>query len=156
MNKLRALALVLTTLSAACVSYTPTDVSQMSPQDKVRLELDAEQLNELVTFVDPATRSITGRLVDVSADSVAIVLQTPAAFTQVSIPRRSILGSQIGVANVKKNFIVSAVIVGAVAALAVKGFKGRDSSPIGDGGGIDETRVPSVGFRIPFSFGLGR
>jgi hypothetical protein len=156
MTKLRSLLLVLTVLSTACVSYVATDVSQVSPQDKVRLELDAEQVNELITFVDPANRSITGRVVNVDTDSLAIVLRTPAAFTQVSIHRRSILGAHVGVADTKKNFIGSLVIVGAVAAIAVKGFQGNGNSRVGDGGGIDETRVPFFGFRIPFSFGFGR
>ena len=107
MTKLRSLLLVLTVLSTACVSYVATDVSQVSPQDKVRLELDAEQVNELITFVDPENRSITGRVVNVDTDSLAIVLRTPAAFTQVSIHRRSILGAHGGVADTKKNFIGS-------------------------------------------------
>lgn len=156
MTKLRSLLLVFMALSTACVSYTATDVSQVSPQDKVRLELDAEQVNELITFVDPATRSVTGRVVNLSADSISIALRTPAAFTQVSIPRRSIVATHVGLADTKKNLLVSAVIVGAVAFLAVKGFEGNDHLPTGDGGGIDETRVSLFGFRIPFSFGLGR
>ena len=156
MIKMRWTVLVFAVFSSACMSYVQTDVSEIAVQDKVRLELDAEQVNELITFVDPATRTVTGRLVNTSTDSVSIVLQTPASFTQVSIPRRSILGAQRGVVDTKKNIFVSAAIVGAVAALAVKGFEGNDRTPGGDGSGIDETVVPFFGFRIPFSFGLGR
>lgn len=154
--KSRSLLLALVVALSGCVQYVPADVSELRPDDKVRLQLEDAELAKLLAFADASDRSVTGRFVASTGDSLSVVLRTPAAYTQVSIPRRSIVRLNRGVPDNRKNFIMSAALVGGVAALAVAGFEGRDQGPIGDGSGIDETRVSFFGFRIPFSLGLGR
>ena len=142
------------------ISFAPLSgwrgLGQLPPQDRVRLELDQDQLAQLITYADAQRRSVTGRLVYTTPDSVAVILRTPASYTQVSIPRRSILRMERGKADAKKNVLVSAVVVGGVAALAVAGFEGRDQGPAGDGNGIDESIVQFLGLRLPFRIGIGR
>ncbi len=146
----------LVLVPSACTSYVQTDVADLRPQDKVRLELEDEELAKLIAFADPATRSVNGRVVSSSIDSISVIVQTATAYTQVSIPNRSVVQAERGVADAKKNFIASALIVGAVAALAYAGFEGRQDNSTGDDTGIDESRVELFGFRIPFSLGFGR
>ena len=156
MIKARSMFLLVVLVASGCVSYMPADLSDLSRQDKVRIELDPAELAELIRFADPATRSVTGRLVNTSADSVAVVLRTPSSYAQVSIPRTSIVQTHKAVSDNRKSFAVSAIIVGGIAALAVAGFQGRDNTPGGDGNGIDETLIPLIRWRFPFNFGFGR
>lgn len=148
--------LVLAGLTSGCASYRVAELSDLTSQDRVRLELEQQELARLIQFADPATRTVTGDFVGSGPDSVSVVVNTPGSYRQVQIPRSAILGTSRREVDNRKSFIISAAIVGGVAALAIRGFEGRDSGPGGDGGGIDESRVPSFKFRIPFSLGFGR
>ena len=53
-------------------------------------------------------------------------------------------------------YLTTALVVGGAAALAVMGFEGGGRDSIGDDDGVDETWIPLLGFRIPFSFSFGR
>jgi len=155
MSKLRPLLFAAVLVGTGCASYQPAEISTLKPQEKIRVELEPEELARLIGFADPRTRSVSGRFVDEIGDSVAIVVQTPSSYMQVSIPRGSIIQTERRVADNKKSFFVSAAIVGGVAAIAIAGFQGRGQGSIGDDTGIDETRIPLFGFGIPFSLGIG-
>jgi len=148
--------LVFVGLSSGCASYQMAELADLTSADRVRLELEQQELARLIQFADPATRTVSGDFVAAGQDSVSVVVHTAGSYRQVQIPRSAVVGTSRRVVDNRKSFIISAAIVGGVAALAIRGFEGRDSSPGGDGGGIDESRVPSFKFRIPFSLGFGR
>ncbi len=156
MVKFRPLLLVVLFGAAGCASYQPVEISSLQPSDQVRLELDQAELAKLLAFVDPSTRSVGGRFVNETGDSMAIVVQTPTSFMQVSVPLSSIVQTQLRTVDNRTTFLFSALAVGGVAFLAWKGFEGGGSDRPGDDTGIDETRIPLLGFRIPFSFSFGR
>lgn len=141
--------------AAGCASYQPAEISSLRPQEKIRLELEQTELARLIAFVDPATRSVSGRFVNEIGDSVAIIVETPLSYMQVSVPRSSIVQTRRRVVDNRKTFMFSALMVGGVAALAVVGFEGAGSDPAGEDPGVDQTKIPLLGFRIPFSFSFG-
>ena len=155
MAKFRLLLFVPLFAAAGCASYQPADISSLQPQEKVRLELEQNELARLIAFADPATRSVNGRFVNEIGDSVAIILQTPLSYMQVSVPRSSIVETRRRVVDNRKTFAFSALMVGGVAVLAAVGFSGGGSDPAGEDPGVDQTRIPLLGFRLPFSFSFG-
>lgn len=156
MTSFRPLFLVVLFAASGCTSYQLAEISSLQPSDHIRLELDQAELGRLLAFVDPAKRTVSGRFVNRMADSVTIVVETPTTFMQVSVPRSSILQTSRRVLDNRKSFFVSVLVVGAAAALALVGFEGGGEDSFGDDTGIDETLIPLLGFRIPFSLSFGR
>ncbi len=152
----RVLSMLSILLVAGCVSYVPADVSELKPQDKVRMRLEQQELARLVAFADPGRGTVTGRVLHATPDSIEVVVSTGGSYTQVAVPRSSILGLERGYVDRTKNVLVSAAFVGGVAALAVIGFEGRNENSVGDDTGTDEVRIPLFNIRIPFGLGFGR
>ncbi len=156
MVKFRPLLFVVPFVLAGCASYQPTELSTLQPTDQVRLELDQTELARLLAFANTSTNSVSGRFVNQMGDSVTIVVETPSTFMQVSVPRSSIVQTSRREIDNRKSFFFSALVVGGAAALAVMDFAGGGRDSIGDDTGVDETWIPLLGFRIPFSFSFGR
>jgi hypothetical protein len=155
MSKIRPLCILSVLLFTGCVKYVQTDVSQLKSTDRIRVELDQEQLALLRAFADNREGTVNGRFVEATADSVSMVVETPTAYQEVRIPRRSIIDTRLRKPDNKKSFVISVVLVGGIGALAAIGFEGRNNDPTGDDTGIDESRIPLFNFRLPFGFGFG-
>ena len=156
MVKFRPLLFVVPFVLAGWASYQPTELSTLQPTDQGRLELDQTELARLLAFANTSTNSVSGRFVNQMGDSVTLVVETPSTFMQVSVPRSSIVQTSRREIDNRKSFFFSALVVGGAAALAVMGFEGGGRDSIGDDDGVDETWIPLLGFRIPFSFSFGR
>jgi hypothetical protein len=156
MTSFRPLLLVVLFAASGCTSYQPAEISSLQPREQVRLELDQTELARLLAFADPVRRTVSGRFINRMGDSVTIVVETPSAFMQVSVPRSSILQTNRRVIDNRKSFLVSVLVVGVAAAMALIGFEGGGEDSFGDDTGIDETLIPLLGFRIPFSLSFGR
>lgn len=143
-------ALVFT---AGCYSYVPTEVAQVSPSQKVRITLEQQEASRLLAFLDARSSTVTGEFLGATGDSVRLVLRTPLAFQEVSIPRASVADLSVREADRTKNLLVSAALVGAVGVAAYLGFEGRGGEPGGPGPQPDESLVPLFSFGLPLPFG---
>ncbi len=92
---------------------------------------------------------VGGRFIEVRGDSVTLLLTTPTAFSQVAVHRESILSLERRDASNGRSLLLSAAIVGGVAALAYLGFDGgSEGGPPADDDVGDALR-PGLLFQIP-------
>ena len=154
MRRLHFLAALSLTLGG-CMSYAQTSISELEPEQKVRVVLDDAEVPRLLEYVDDRTRSVSGTFLREEDDSVVVVLSSPGSYAEVSIPKTGILTAERGKVSATKNIIGSAAIVGAIAAAAVMGFDGGGGENPDVGGGTDEFR-PLLLISIPLTLFFGR
>lgn len=155
MSRYLALLPALSLSAGGCVSYAQTAIGELEPNDRVRVEIEDTEVARLLQFVDDRSQTVSGSFVWASADSVAVVVRTPAAYSQVTIPRGAILALERGQTSATKNIIGSAVILGGIATAAVLGFEGGGEESIDLGGGTDEFRARAVLFSVPLRLLFG-
>lgn len=140
-------------LATGCYSYAPVELSEIQPEQTVRMGLSDAELVRLRAFSDPREGTVSGSFVSAGRDSISLVVRTPLAYQQVSIPRSSILESHVRRADPTRNLIVSGALVGAIGLAAYLGFEGRGGEKAGPGPQPDETLVPLFTFGLPLPFG---
>ena len=156
MRSQRPLILALAVFLAGCHYYAPAEIQTLAPQERIQVELEDDEVTRLLAYVDPRSRTVKGQFVDQAGDSMTMVVRTPLAYSQVTIPNSGIVGLQRREVDNKKSFIFSAAAVGAVAVLAYLGFEGS-SSPMGsEGDGAESALIPFLSFAVGLPFGIGR
>ncbi len=137
-------------LLSGCYRYVPTELSDVRPQQTVRVRVADEAMPAVRNFVEPREATVSGRVVAVRPDSVELRLETPVAFRQVTLPRSWVLDSSVREVDKGKSFLISAALVGAVGYLAYLGFEGRGGGQAIPGPQPDEQRIPLLELALPF------
>lgn len=111
---------------AGCATYRSATVDDLSPQQRVRIQVEPEVLADLVAFADGPEGSIGGRFVGLRGDSAAFRFETPSSYREVAIPRTAIRGVERRESSPARNVALSVAVVGGIGVLAWLGFEGRD------------------------------
>jgi len=144
----RAARIALVAACAGCATYRPVTVDDLSPQQRVRIQVEPDVLADLVAFAEGAEGHLGGRFMEVRGDSVAFRFETPSSYREVVLPRSAVLSVAGRESSPIRSVALSAAIVGGVGVAAWLGFEGRASGDDGDDADTDAL-VPVFLFTIP-------
>lgn len=113
--------------------------------------LTPEELGRNIMFSNGNQGYVSGRFVEVRGDSAVFVLTSHTAHSQVSLPLRSIVQLERKDPNLGRSFLLSAGLVGGVAALAYLGFEGEQNTAPDPDDDLTDQFAP--GFRIVIPLG---
>ena len=144
----RTARIALALACAGCATYRPVTMNDLSPQQRVRVQVEPEVLADLVAFAEGAEGHLSGRFVEMRGDSVAFRFETPSSYREVAMPRSAVLSIAGRASSPTRSVALSAAIVGGVGLAAWLGFEGRSSGDAGDDAETDAL-VPVLLFAIP-------
>jgi len=161
MKRSRLVAALSVLGMAGCYSYLPSSLVEVGPDQDVRARLAPEEAARLEDFVRGDTRSLEGTIVEQGPDSVLLLVETHSELRGVRVEtlhqRLQVARSQILDLEVKRldrgrTYLMTGAGVGAIAWLTVRGIFGNGGSSTEDPGtDPDETRIPFLSVRLPFS-----
>lgn len=137
-------------LLSGCYRYVPVEMSEVRPEQTVRVRVADEAFPRVRNFVDAREGTVSGQLLELGADSVELRLETPVAFQPVTLSRSHLLETSVREVDKGKSFMISAALVGAVGYLAYLGFEGRGDGRAVPGPQPDEQRIPLFELALPF------
>ncbi len=149
---LPALFATLPALLAGCAAYRPAALTELPPQQRVRMLLAPDELARHILFAGSSQGFVNGRFVEVRGDSAVFVLTSSTAHSQVSLPVESILRLERKDVRHGRSLLLSAVLVGGVATLAYLGFEGEENTGPDPDDDLTDQLVPGIRIVIP----LGR
>lgn len=134
---------------AGCATYRSVAVDDLSPQQRVRVQVEPQVLADLVAFADGPDGSIGGRFVEVRGDSVAFRFETPSSYREVVMPKTAIRRVQRREASRARSVALSVAVVGGIGTLAWLGFEGRGGEGDDLPGDDPDALVPLLFFVVP-------
>ena len=143
---------VLVLLAAGCSTYSRVSIGELPAQQRVRMQLTAEELGRHILFASGNLGYVSGRFVEARGDSAIFVLTSSTAHSQVSLPVESILRLERKDPNLGRSFLFSAAIVGGVATLAYLGFEGQENSGPNPDEDITDQFAPGIRIAIPLGW----
>ncbi len=138
--------------SVGCATYRQTPLEELSQRQPVRVRLAPEEFVRNVAFASGPQGLVGGRFVEARGDSVTLLLTTPTAFSQVTVHRNSILSLERKETSRRRSLLVSAAVVGGVAALAYLGFEGGSEGEPGPNDSDVDAFRPGVRLVLPVGF----
>ncbi|MCC6931200.1 MAG: hypothetical protein IT359_19585 [Gemmatimonadaceae bacterium] len=165
MRRLRPALVLALASSAGCYSYQPIQLSEISPNTSVRVQLSGMAVEQLRNGKSNEARlledfSVSGAVSRVTGDSVVLSVQTtqssdamtrPVTFYQpLPLARSDFRSVEVRKLDRKRTTITS-VVLGALAVSAatyaiIHGGESSGTTP--PNGGPNEARVPFLSFRI--------
>ena len=145
----RAARIALVAACAGCATYRPVTVDDLSPQQRVRIQVQPDVLADLVAFAEGAEGRLGGRFMETRGDSVAFRFETPSSYREVVMPRATIRGLERRESSPTRSVALSAAVVGGIGALAWLGFEGRDGPGADQPGDEPDALVPLLFFVVP-------
>ncbi|MDE2804960.1 MAG: hypothetical protein OXN18_07425 [Gemmatimonadota bacterium] len=142
-------ALLAMIVGGGCATYQQVTVPELPPQQRVRMQLAAEELARNIAFASGNQGYLSGRFVEARGDSAVFVLTSSTGFSQVVLPVDAILQLERRDAAQGRSFLLTVGLVGGVAALAYFGFEGSQGSETGGDEDTVDALVPLVRFTIP-------
>ena len=142
-------ALLAVVLGGGCATYQQVAVTDLPPQQRVRMRLTTEELARNITFATGNQGFVSGRFVEMRGDSATFVLTSSTGFSQVVLPLESILGLERKDPAHGRSALLSVAFVGGVATLAYLGFEGDQGSETGGDEDPIDALVPVIRFMIP-------
>jgi len=109
---------------AGCATYQHAAVDDLSPRDRVRLEVDDRELPALVAFAEGPRGRLAGRFVGMAGDSATFQLQNAAGYRTVTLAPASVVFLERRKPELARSLLLSGAIVGGVGVLAYLGFEG--------------------------------
>lgn len=116
------------------------------------MRLAPEELGRHIMFSSGNRGYVNGRFVEVRGDSAVFVLTSTNAHSQVALPLGSILELERKDPSNGRSLLLSAAIVGGVAALAYLGFEGEENTGPNPDDDLTDQFAPGLRVVIP----LGR
>lgn len=142
-------ALLAVVLGGGCATYQQVAVTDLPPQQRVRMRLTTEELARNITFASGNQGFVSGRFVEMRGDSATFVLTSGTGYSQVVLPLESILGLERKDPAHGRSALLSVAFVGGVATLAYLGFEGDQGSDTGGDEDPTDALVPLIRFMIP-------
>ncbi|GMV04958.1 MAG: hypothetical protein AMXMBFR53_12380 [Gemmatimonadota bacterium] len=157
----RGAVLALLALASGCYTFAPTRPEEARPQQAVRVRLAPAEAARLADFADPSTRSLEGKLVEATGDSLLLLVpsltelrgtRVETLHQRVQVGRAGILDMEVRNLDRPRTWLVSGLAFAAVVAIAVDQLSGNGGSEVvPPGGGPNDAVLPSV--RIPIRVG---
>lgn len=120
----RVLAACAVVHGAGCAAYQQAAIADLSPRDRVRIEVDDRELPALVAFAEGPRGRLAGRFVGMAGDSATFRLQNAAGYRTVTLAPASVVFLERREPELARSLILSGAIVGGVGVLAYLGFEG--------------------------------
>ena len=142
-------ALLAAVLGGGCATYQQVAVTDLPPQQRVRMRLTTEELARNIMFASGNQGFVSGSFVEMRGDSATFVLTSGTGYSQVVLPLESILGLERRDPAHGRSALLSVAFVGGVATLAYLGFEGDQGSETGGDEDPIDALVPLIRFMIP-------
>jgi hypothetical protein len=142
-------ALLAAVLGGGCATYQQVAVTDLPPQQRVRMRLTTEELARNIAFASGNQGFVSGRFVEMRGDSATFVLTSGTGFSQVVLPLESIIGLERKDPAHARSALLSVAFIGGVATLAYLGFEGDQGSETGGDEDPIDALVPLIRFTIP-------
>lgn len=152
-------------LSSGCYAYYPARVEDARPQQSVRVRLAPSEAQRLSEYADPHSRTLNGKVVEVSEDSLLVLVpshtelrgvRVETLFQRIQVGRDGILEVEARSLDRPRTYLVTGLAFAAVAAFTINQLSGDGGSPVvPPGGGPADSVLPglSIPFRIWSLFG---
>lgn len=145
-----ALAACAAVQGGGCAAYHQASIDDLSPRERVRIEVEDRELPALVAFAEGPRGRLRGRFVGMAGDSATFQLENAGGYRTVTLARGSVVFLERREPELTRSLLLSGAIVGGVGALAYLGFEGGGQGGEGDRDG-SEAFVPV--FLISFPIG---
>lgn len=151
---------------AGCYTFAPARVEDARPDQSVRVRLAPVEAARLADFADPTTRTVQGRMVEATADSVLLLVpshsevrgtRVETLFQRVQVGRAGVLELELKSLDRPRTYLVSGLVFVGITAFVVNRLAGGGGSEVvPPGGGPADAVIPAL--RIPIGLGglLGR
>jgi hypothetical protein len=131
----RVLSVLLAVWTAACYTYTPTQVSaQPAPREQLRVELTMTGTDSLARVLGPGVKTVDGRLIQATPESIELGVTQVTMYSgleqywkgeSVVIPKQYVQGLDTRTFSLGKTGLLAGVILAMLLALgAGTGFGG--------------------------------
>lgn len=120
----RVLAACAAVHGAGCAAYHHAAIDDLSPRDRVRIEVDDRELPALIAFAEGPRGRLAGRFVGMAGDSATFQLQNAAGYRTVTLAPASVVFLERREPELARSLLLSGAIVGGVGVLAYLGFEG--------------------------------
>lgn len=153
----RGATLLALALASGCYTFAPARMQDARPDQAVRVRLAPAGAVRLADFADPETRTVQGRMVEFSGDSLLLLVpshtelrgtRVETLFQRVQVGRDEVLELELRYLDRPRTYLVTGLAAVAVGAFALDRLAGRGGSDVvPPGGGPNDALIPSV--RIP-------
>jgi hypothetical protein len=124
----RVLSVLLAVWTAACYTYTPTQVSaQPAPREQLRIELTPTGTDSLARVLGPGVKTVDGRLIQATPESIELGVTQITMYTgleqywkgeSVTIPKQYVQGLDTRTFSLGKTGLLAGVILAMLLALS--------------------------------------
>lgn len=153
--------LALAPFVAGCYTFAPARVEDARPDQSVRVRLAPVEAARLADFADPTSRTVEGRMVEATADSVLLLVpshsevrgtRVETLFQRVQVGREGVLELELKSLDRPRTYLVSGLVFAGITAFVVNRLAGGGGSEVvPPGGGPADAVIPAL--RIPFGLG---
>lgn len=168
-----ASVVMLALLLGGCYRYVPSQLSEISPEQDVRLRLGIEESSRLQDFTRDGGRAVEGKILTQGADSLLVRVESMSElkgvrvqtlYQRVNVSRPAVIDVERRELDKGRTYLLTGAGVAVIAALTASRIAGGGSDPSPGGGDPNESRrVPLLGvrflglpFRLPSFLLLGR
>lgn len=149
---------LLALLLAGCYRYVPSRLSEVRPEEDVRIRLTADEASRLQDFTRDGGRAVDGKILEQAADSILVRVESlsevrgvrvQTLYQRVNVARPAVLEVERRELDKGRTYLLTGVGVAAVAAVAAAGIAGGGGEGPPDGGGPLESLLPASPPRVP-------
>ncbi len=149
----------LSSLLAACYTYVPSSLSEVTPEQEVRLRLGAVEAARLEDFARDGGRAVEGRVLSQDGDSVLVRVESHSElrgvrvqtlYQRIHVSRPAVLDVELRELDKGRTYLVTGAGVAAAALIAVDRLQGGGSDTPPNGGTPNEALIPLLNLRLPF------
>jgi len=150
--------LLLALSLAGCYRYVPSRLSEVGPEQDVRIRVAEDEASRLADFTRDGGRVVDGRVVEQGPDSLLVRVESRGElrgarlqmlYQRVNVSRPAVLEIERRELDKGRTYLLTGAGVVAIAAVAAAGIAGGGSDTPPDGGGPQESVVPSSSLRVP-------
>lgn len=152
-----SLAILVSVAFAGCYTYRPATQAQIAPRQDVRVTVSNTQQAELADVLHTGSPSFAATYLEAENGemlfSVPLRNPTPGMRTttlrnRISIPSSDVVQIERRELSVWRTAALAAAIAAGVSTAAVIAFDGNNSARDGKRGGIDNNRIPFLGWSL--------
>jgi len=157
MRVIRALSTLSLVVVAGCYTWVPGGVGRIRPEEEIRADVSAAEAARIPRYLKGDTmRFLEGKVVEQGPDSLVVVVTNPAVLRgempgRVSVAVSAVRTVQIKRLDATRTLVFSAGAAGVVGYLLIQAVKPKAVRQGQTPSDPDQTRIPLLGIRIPFS-----
>lgn len=148
----------LASLLAGCYTYVPSSLSEVTPEQDVRLRLGALEAARLEEFAGNGARVLDGRILSQDGDSLLVRVESHSElrgvrvetlYQRIHVARPAVVDVELRELDKGRTYLLTGAAVAAVALIAVDRLQGGGSETPPNGGTPNEALIPMLRLRLP-------